>query len=163
MTKKAAFKALARDLARESMVTKALGRFLEQIFEEVYDTEIKPLQEEIAVLRSGPCVTIEAPFELQALLAKMKAAKSQEINMAVWNNNIKAVADAIATIEHIRRGQSLVRRPSVASAGDGQALVIESEMHSATTAWLECPIEKRPSAEALGKRIADIASGWRLA
>ncbi len=40
---KADFKALARELAGESIVTKALARFLEQIFEEVHEQEIKPL------------------------------------------------------------------------------------------------------------------------
>jgi hypothetical protein len=33
------FKKLARDLARESIVTKALGRFIEQIIEEAHSQE----------------------------------------------------------------------------------------------------------------------------
>lgn len=38
------FKSLAADLARESIVTKCLARFLEQVIEEVHDTQIKPLR-----------------------------------------------------------------------------------------------------------------------
>jgi hypothetical protein len=43
-TTKPEFKVLARKLADESIVTKALSRFLEQIFEEVHAAEIAPLQ-----------------------------------------------------------------------------------------------------------------------
>lgn len=46
------FKALARELAGESIVTKALARFLEQIFEEVHAQEIKPLLQKIASLQT---------------------------------------------------------------------------------------------------------------
>lgn len=40
------------------------------------------------------------------------------------------------------------------SAGSGRA-----EMDAAIKAWLDCPPEKRPTPQALGKRIADIAAG----
>ena len=45
---------------------------------------------------------IKEPFELRALLAKMKSAKEQGVNMNVWDDNIKAVEDAIAVIQAIR-------------------------------------------------------------
>ena len=47
-------------------------------------------------------ITVKAPLDLQALLAKMKSAKEQGVNMNVWPGDIKAVEDAIATIEAIR-------------------------------------------------------------
>lgn len=46
-TSKPEFRKLARELAGESIVTKALSRFLEQIFEEVHTAEIAPLQKRI--------------------------------------------------------------------------------------------------------------------
>lgn len=46
--------------------------------------------------------TIHAPHALRALLATMKSAKEQGIHMAVWDRDIKAIEDAIATIEAIR-------------------------------------------------------------
>lgn len=51
MKNKAAFKEAARDLAQDCIVTQALGRFLEQILEEVYETCIKTLEQENARLR----------------------------------------------------------------------------------------------------------------
>jgi hypothetical protein len=50
---KPAFKALARELAAESIVTKALGRFLEQIFEDVHAQEIQPLLNRIRDLEAA--------------------------------------------------------------------------------------------------------------
>jgi len=47
-------------------------------------------------------VNVKAPFELKATLAKMKKAKELGVNMNVWNLDIKAVEDAVATIEAIR-------------------------------------------------------------
>lgn len=47
-------------------------------------------------------VTVKAPHELKVVLAKMKMAKAQGVNMNVWDSEIKAVADAIATIVAIR-------------------------------------------------------------
>lgn len=47
-------------------------------------------------------ITVKAPFELRALLAKMKTAKEAGRLMAVFNTEIKAVEDAIETIEAIR-------------------------------------------------------------
>jgi hypothetical protein len=47
-------------------------------------------------------VTIKAPHELRALLATMKSAKEQRVNMNIWDRDIKAVEDAIKTIEAIR-------------------------------------------------------------
>lgn len=44
MKNKAAYQAAARDLAQDCIVTQALGRFLEQVLEEVYETRIKPLE-----------------------------------------------------------------------------------------------------------------------
>lgn len=48
-----AFKALAGDLAQESIVTQALARFLEQIFEEMHAAEIAPLQKRIQELEAA--------------------------------------------------------------------------------------------------------------
>lgn len=45
---------------------------------------------------------IEAPHALRALLATMKSAQAQRVNMNVWDRDIQAVEDAIATIEAIR-------------------------------------------------------------
>lgn len=36
--------------------------------------------------------------------------------------------------------------------------IAEAEMRLAIRAWLKCPVDKRPSAAALGQRIAEIAS-----
>lgn len=52
-TTKAQFKALARELAAESIVTKSLARFLEQVFEAVHEQEIKPLREAAEFARSA--------------------------------------------------------------------------------------------------------------
>lgn len=49
-TSNSEFRKLARELAGESIVTKALARFLEQIFEEVHAAEIAPLQKRIREL-----------------------------------------------------------------------------------------------------------------
>ena len=35
---------------------------------------------------------------------------------------------------------------------------LEVELYQAIKAWLECPPEKRPTAQALGQRIAEIAA-----
>lgn len=43
--------------------------------------------------------TINHTHDLRATLAKMKSAKSQGVNMAVWDIEIKAVEDAIAVID----------------------------------------------------------------
>lgn len=47
-------------------------------------------------------ITINEPFDLRALLATMKSAKEKRVNMNIWDRDIKAVEDAIATIEAIR-------------------------------------------------------------
>jgi len=47
-------------------------------------------------------VTVKSPHDLRALLATMKSAKTQGVNMAIWDRDIKAIEDAIATIEAIR-------------------------------------------------------------
>lgn len=47
-------------------------------------------------------VTVKAPFDLMALLATMKSAKEQGVGMSIWDKDIKAVEDAIATINAIR-------------------------------------------------------------
>ena len=47
-------------------------------------------------------VTINEPTELKVLLATMRSAKAQGINMNIWDRDIKAVEDAIATINAIR-------------------------------------------------------------
>lgn len=57
-------------------------------------------------------VTITAPHKLRALLATMKSAKEQRINMNIWDRDIAAVEGAIETIEGIR---SLPRRAGPAA------------------------------------------------
>jgi len=47
-------------------------------------------------------INIPEPFDLRALLAKMKAAKEQGVNMNVWDTEIKAVEEAIAIIDALR-------------------------------------------------------------
>ena len=48
-------------------------------------------------------ITVKAPFDLQATLATMKSAKEKDGLMNIWDRDIKAVEDAIETIEAIRR------------------------------------------------------------
>lgn len=44
-------------------------------------------------------------------------------------------------------------------AGQNEAIsFIGQEIFDAVRAWRECPKERRPSAEALGKRVAEIAA-----
>lgn len=52
-TKNKTFKDLAGELAKESIVTRALARFLEQIFEEVHAAEIEPLQKRVVELEKA--------------------------------------------------------------------------------------------------------------
>jgi hypothetical protein len=47
-------------------------------------------------------LTVTAPHDLRALLATMKSAKEQRVNMCIWDRDIKAVEDAIAAIEVIQ-------------------------------------------------------------
>jgi hypothetical protein len=47
-------------------------------------------------------VTVKAPLDLMALLATMKSAKAQGVSMAIWDKDIKAIENAIATINAIR-------------------------------------------------------------
>jgi hypothetical protein len=47
-------------------------------------------------------VTVNEPFDLMQLLATMKSAKAQGVGMAIWDRDIKAVEDAIATIKAVR-------------------------------------------------------------
>lgn len=51
-------------------------------------------------------ITVKFPHDLVALLATMQSAKEQRVNMAIWARDIRAVQDAIATIEAIRAQQS---------------------------------------------------------
>lgn len=48
-------------------------------------------------------ITITATHDLQALLATMKSAKEQRVNMNIWDRDIKTVEDAIALIESLRQ------------------------------------------------------------
>lgn len=47
-------------------------------------------------------IVIKEPFDLRQLLATMKSAHEKRIAMSVWERDIKAVENAIATIEAIR-------------------------------------------------------------
>jgi hypothetical protein len=47
------FKKLAGELAKESIVTMALARFLEQVIRTIHEEEIEPLRREAASLRKA--------------------------------------------------------------------------------------------------------------
>ena len=47
-------------------------------------------------------ITVKATHNLQATLATMKSAKEKGIGMNIWDQDIKNVEEAIATIEAIR-------------------------------------------------------------
>jgi hypothetical protein len=47
-------------------------------------------------------ISLNDPHDLRALLATMKSAKEQRVGMSIWDRDIKAVEDAIATIEALR-------------------------------------------------------------
>lgn len=47
-------------------------------------------------------VTVNDPHALRVTLATMKSAKEKGVPMSIWDQDIKAVEDAIATIEAIR-------------------------------------------------------------
>lgn len=47
-------------------------------------------------------MTVNAPFDLMALLATMKSAKEQGVGMSIWDRDIKTVEDVIAMINAIR-------------------------------------------------------------
>jgi non-ribosomal peptide synthetase component F len=46
---------------------------------------------------------------------------------------------------------------AVYAAGSDPEQAAEHELHQAIRVWLECPADKRPSPEALGERIVEIA------
>lgn len=60
-------------------------------------------------VRSGEAmsVTVSEPFDLRALLATMKSAKEKGVNMNIWDRDIKAVEDAIATFDALRAPQGV--------------------------------------------------------
>jgi hypothetical protein len=60
-------------------------------------------------------VIIKDPHELRALLATMKSAKEKGVNMSIWDRDIKAVEDAISTIEAIRKISEVRGAPLEAS------------------------------------------------
>ena len=52
-------------------------------------------------------ITIKEPFDLRALLATMRSAKNQRVNMSILDRDIKAVEEAIAVFEAIRATQQI--------------------------------------------------------
>lgn len=57
----------------------------------------------VAGLHSPPdSVSINDPHDLRVTLATMKSAKEKRVNMNIWDRDIKAVEDALATIEAMR-------------------------------------------------------------
>lgn len=52
-------------------------------------------------------ITIKEPFDLRTTLATMKTAKEKGVNMCIWDRDIKAVEDAIAVIDAIRRQEAV--------------------------------------------------------
>ena len=53
-------------------------------------------------------ITVKATHNLQATLATMKSAKEKGGLMNIWDSDINAVEDAIATIEAIRAWLALM-------------------------------------------------------
>jgi hypothetical protein len=47
-------------------------------------------------------IKLNAPTELRSTLATMKSAKDKGVNMNIWDNDIKAVEEAVETIEALR-------------------------------------------------------------
>ena len=47
-------------------------------------------------------ITVKEPTYLRTTLATMKSAKEKGVGMSIWDQDIKAVEEAIATIEAIR-------------------------------------------------------------
>lgn len=47
-------------------------------------------------------VVLKEPSYLRTTLATMKSAKEKGVGMSIWEQDIKAVEEAIATIEAIR-------------------------------------------------------------
>ena len=52
-------------------------------------------------------ITVKEPHDLRATLIAMKASRERGENMNVWDRDIKALEDAIATIEAIRNQQRI--------------------------------------------------------
>ena len=52
-------------------------------------------------------IDVKAPHDLRAILAAMKSAKAMGMDMCIWDRDIKAIEDAIATIEAIRGQQRI--------------------------------------------------------
>lgn len=50
---RAPIRTLARELAKDSIVTEALARLLEQVIVEIHETKIGPLKAEIDALKKG--------------------------------------------------------------------------------------------------------------
>lgn len=53
-------------------------------------------------------VTVKEPHDLRGTLATMRSAKESGGLMMIWDCDIKAVEDAIATIEAIRKLKSVL-------------------------------------------------------
>ena len=69
-------------------------------------------------------INLNDPHNLRALLATMKSAKEKRVNMAIWDQDIKAVEDAIATIEAIRGLQRIPQETEHTERMRGYAKVI---------------------------------------
>lgn len=54
-------------------------------------------------------VAVKAPHQLRATLATMKSAKEKDGLMSIWDRDIEAVEEAIATIEAIRNQSGVAR------------------------------------------------------
>lgn len=92
--------------------------------------------------RSYP-VIVHAPHDLQALLATMKSAKAQSVNMNIWDRDIKTVEDAITTIMGIRGTRDVAQRPQVSQEAMNWATeeIAKIEAHKAAAVgfceWLQ--------------------------
>lgn len=59
---KAKYRKLAEELARDSIVTQCLARFIEQIIEEIHTSKIEPLTARIKELEEKCNQPLEAPL-----------------------------------------------------------------------------------------------------
>lgn len=51
--------------------------------------------------------TVKEPHDLKSTLATMRSAKEKGVGMSIWDRDIKAVEDAIETIEAVRSLQRI--------------------------------------------------------
>ena len=66
-------------------------------------------------------ITVKAPFELEATLAAMRTAKASDGLMRIWDRDIKAVEEAVATIKVLRDHGPQAPKSTSSSSGTDRA------------------------------------------